>query len=115
MCPSPQSMREVVQCLLTKQSEAVAELRELRLAVHEILNSLADLARIAHELATDVDRVSRSSVGRVPIVLAVHERVTEVSTLTSLVLGAFRELERGINGWEVGSVDSSRPNGSSVN
>lgn len=115
MCAPPQSMREVVQCLLAKQSEALVELQELRLAVREILKTLADLDRIAQGLAADVERVRHSSVGRVPIVLAVHERVNAVSTLTAQVLAAFRELDRGIHGWEVGGVDPSTSNGSSVN
>lgn len=115
MCGSPQSMREVVQCLLAKQSDALVELQELRLAVHEILETLADLDRIAHGLATDVERVRHSSVGSVPIVIAVHERVIAVSALTLQVVAAFRELDRGINGWEVGGVSSSSSNGSPVN
>lgn len=115
MCARPQSMREVVQCLITEESEALLELQELRLAVHEILGTLADLDRIAQGLATDVERITHASVGRVPIVLAVHERVSAVSALTAQVLAAFRELERGINGWQVADADSSRPNGTSVN
>ncbi|HET9932923.1 MAG TPA: hypothetical protein VFQ35_19600 [Polyangiaceae bacterium] len=108
-------MREVVQCLLTKHSEALVELQELRLAVDEILKTLADLDRIAQSLATDVERVRRSSVGPVPIVLAVHDRVTALSSLTSQVLAAFRELERGIKGWEVGNAGSPTSNGTAVN
>jgi hypothetical protein len=63
------------------------------------LKSFTELNRIARELATDVDRVRESPAGQVPIVLAVHESVTAVSTLTAQLLAAFRELDRGISGW----------------
>lgn len=113
MCASPHSMRDVVQCLLARRSEALVELQELRTAVHEIFNSLTQLDRMAQELSVDVERVQNSSVGRVPIVLAVHERVTALSVLTAQVLSAFRELEDGINGWEVGRA--VLPSGSPLN
>jgi hypothetical protein len=116
MSASPQSMREVVQCLLAQQAEALFELRELRLAVHEILESLIELERITQELASDVARMRESSGRRVPIVLAVHERMRAVRTCAAQILAAFRELDRGINGWGVDDdPGSSVSNGSRAN
>lgn len=107
MSASPPSMRDLVQRLLAPESEALVELRDLRAAVHEILDSFEQLDRIAQGLAADVERVRYSSVVRVPIVVAVHERVTTVSAIAAQVLVALRQLERGIDGWEVdGTVPS---------
>ncbi|MFZ5896857.1 MAG: hypothetical protein ACOY0T_37720 [Myxococcota bacterium] len=107
MSACPQSMREVVEFLLAEDSDAFFEIQALRDSVHEILESLTELDRIARTLASDVDRVRESPTGKVPIVLAVHERVTAVSTLVAQLLAAFRELDRGISGWGIDGPDSS--------
>ena len=108
MSAIPQSMRDGIQGLRATQSEALLELRELRSAAHEISSSLAELERIAQGLAADVERVRYSSTVRVPIVAAVHERVTAVSSIAAQVLASLRELEHGLDGWEISSAVPSK-------
>lgn len=104
MPASPESMRDLVQRLRATQSEALVELQELRFAVHEISKAFAELDRIAQGLAADVERVRYSSAVRVPIVVAVHERVTAISGIAAQVLASLRELEHGVDGWFNGAV-----------
>lgn len=105
------SMRDVVRCLVGGRSEALRELEELQSAVQEMLYSLVELERVVSSLASDVARVRSSSAVRVPIVIAVHQRVTLINELTGQVVAAFRELAEGVSDWQLNREGPAGPNG----
>lgn len=116
MCADARSIREVVRALMASGAGALAEFKELRVATQEILKTLRNLDGAARDLARDVSRVAASEeVPPPPIVIAMHERIAFVSTLAAQVFAAFREFDRGMDGWGLDGLGSVKPEGSSSN
>jgi len=94
----PKTMRTVVDELLAEGADAVSELEELVLAIHEMRACSSVLAADAEQLATELEgHGALLSSGAAQLV-----RSRRVSTTAGQLAAAFAELEKGTDGWGLG-------------
>jgi len=96
------SMKEVVARLQEKDSGALAEISELYAAASEILSNANRLAGALREIAGEAAALAgRPTVESVTRIKNLADYARMVSSSAECQAAALRELQRGIEGWDV--------------
>lgn len=102
MAAEDRDMKEVVARLRQTEADALLELAELRAAVDEILSATVRLAGSVREIAGEAAALANASSAATTARLEnLATRARNVSSGVDSQAIALRELQRGIEGWNI--------------
>ena len=99
------NVREVVQRLRAESSQAALELLEFDYSLKEVERALEALEPVTGGLRSTFASIfivnDEQNLQRAK---AFHEQANQLSALVSHILGAIRQIGRGIEGWDLGDL-----------